>query len=182
MKLDKAPDFAVVDVAEYPVWAGAPRQYRFDGQTGQYHCADAAMPSIKMQPFDYRWREEERWGRAYQAWLDVAFVDADGCVSQISLKKDSAVALYELIIGAKNVEGQEVALCAIECRLTQHCREVNRDGAGPTTFFVVDVATLGYVKKKKFEQVLAFAQSECFEWRLVGEVERPSGSESFVPL
>jgi hypothetical protein len=182
MKFEKAPDFAVVDVASYPVWAGAPRQYRFDGQTGQYHCADSAMSALKMQPFDYRWREEERWGRVYQAWLDVAFVDGDGCVSQISLKKDSAIALYELIIGVKNVDGAEVALCAVECKLTQHRREVELEGAGNSAFFVVDVLTVGYVKKKKFEQVLEFAQSGCFEWQLIGEVERPSGSESFVPL
>jgi hypothetical protein len=182
MKFEKAPDFAVVDVTAYPVWAGAPRQYRFDGNTGNYYRADAEMASLKMQLFDYRWRNEERWGRQYQAWLDVAFVDGDGCVSQISLKKDSALALYELIIGIKDVEGEEVALCAVQCKLTQNHREVELNGDALAAFFVVDVMSFGYVKKKQFEQVRDFAQKGCFEWQLIGEVERPSDSGSFVPL
>lgn len=180
MKLEKAPDFAVVDVAAYPVWAGSPRQYRFDGNTGLYVCAGTEMAVLKMQPFDYRWREEERWGRPYQAWLDVAFVDGNGFVSQISLKKDSALAVHELILGTKDVEGSEVALCAVECKLTQHRREV--EGAELSAFFVVDVLSMGYVRKKRFEQVRDFAQMGCFEWQLIGEVERPGGSESFVPM
>ena len=167
------PDYAVVEAATYPVWAGAPRQYRFDGQTGNYICADSETAALMVQPFDYRWRQEERWGRAYQAWLDVAFIDGDGCVAQISLKKDSAIALYELFIGLKNVDGTEVALCAVECKLTQQERQVEREGREPGAFFVVDVMNAGFVEKVRFKQVKAFAQKGCFEWQLIGEVERP---------
>jgi hypothetical protein len=163
----------VIGQAEFPIYAGSPRQYKFDGQLGVFVCGTTETNTLQLQPIDYRWREEERWGRSYQAWLDVAFVDDAGVVSQLSLKKDSAINLYELFIGLKSVAGKEVALAAVSCQLIASERAVEMDNGTMNRFFVVDLHGCSYVDQSQFEAVRDFAQTGVFEFQLVGEVERP---------
>jgi hypothetical protein len=173
----EVPDYAVSAPAEFPIWAGAPRQYRFDGQTGLFCCgSNEPIGAMLIQPIDYRWREGERWGRNYQAWLDVAFVDSDGCVAQLSLKKDSAINLFELFVSLKSVNGKEVALPAIEIGLEAAEHLTEREDGTEGIFYVVQVGAVDYLDEHSFQPVQDFAQSGQFQWQLVGEVNDSEAS------
>lgn len=163
----EVPAHAIKREAEFPIWAGAPRQYRFDGSTGLFYCGEIIHEVLMLQPIDWRWQSGERWGRNNQAWLDVAFVDSDGVVSQISLKKDSAIALFELFISLKSVNGVEVDLSSIEIGLSAVSRETEDGG----TFSVVEIGAVDYLEAGDCLPVQEFASSGRFRWLLVGEVQ-----------
>lgn len=167
------PDYAMIGPADFPVWAGAPRQYRFDGKLGDFNCGDKSLPSLTMQIFDYRWDEGVRWGRVNQAWFDVAFVDHEGVVSQLSLKKDGAINLFDLLIDLRNQDGQEVDPVALEVKLEPVDRTaIPIDGTeGEDIYYVPAAVTCNFLAKSQVDSVREFAASGAFRWLLVGEVE-----------
>jgi len=165
-----------LNASNVPAWAvqeqdtlafdGVPRQYRFDGGLGEFLVGEiAAGPAISIQLIDRRVVTGERWGRPLQTWIDLAFVDEQGVVSVLALKKESAINLMEVFLS--------------DLRLTSHSRlhpsavrmalrAVERQGEdGP--YWVVEVNGWELVTQAEFELVREFAQSGQFRWVLLGE-------------
>jgi hypothetical protein len=104
--------------------------------------------------------------------LDVAFVDQDGVVSQLSLKKDSALNLFEFLLSLKNLDGAEVAIASTCCTLSGEAWEYGQsDEAVPDQYFIAQVSDAEFVPEPVFRAVVEFAQSGLFCWVTVGESE-----------
>ena len=93
LDFSNAPDFAKTEKASTLIWDGAPLQYRFSGRDGLFYTARSSSSTLQMQILDWRWVEESRFRSPNQHWLDVLFVDVDGMVSILPLKKHGAEAM-----------------------------------------------------------------------------------------
>jgi hypothetical protein len=162
--------------ANVPAWAieeqpaltfdGVPRQYRFDGEVGEFLVGEiGAGKAISIQLFNRRLVTGERWGRPNQTWIDLAFVDEQGVVGVMALKKESAINLIETFTS--------------DLRLTSHSRlhpsavrlglrAVEREGEDGT-YWVVEVSDWELVTQAEFDQVRHFAESGEFRWVFLGE-------------
>jgi hypothetical protein len=166
----QTPDYAKLPTT-YPTWGGAPRHWQFDGASGRFLVGTSReLPELWLQPIDFRWCEGERWSRANQGWLDLAFVDSDHVVSLISLKKASAVNVFDYLlrlqsgkITADAVHPQSVWLKLVPVPKTTLEGE---------PFYVVEVEEASFAPEEQFNDVRQFAESGLFQWILVGEVER----------
>jgi hypothetical protein len=100
-------------------------------------------------------------------------VDHEGVVSQLSLKKDGAINLFDLLIDLRNQDGQEVDPVALEVKLEPVDRTAMPiDGAeGEDLYYVPAAVTCNFLAKSQVDSVREFAASGGFRWLLVGEVE-----------
>ncbi|NCJ06652.1 hypothetical protein GS597_09065 [Synechococcales cyanobacterium C] len=156
------PSYARVERPRGVVYAGAPRQYRFNGKDGCfYQGGELVDQELQIQPFEVRWDYGERWGRPAQSWLDVAFADAGSVISIISFKKDSALNLFEAFLAL-----HEAGLVpdAVRLYLTSDLRETEDGG-----FWVVDIAGYEILPEQQYRDLLEFKESRRFEWILIGE-------------
>lgn len=113
-----APDFAKTEKVSTLIWDGAPLQYRFSGRDGLFYTAQSTTSKLEMQILDWRWVEESRFRGELQYWLDVLFVDADGVVSVLPLKKHSAEAMSAFFKGLSRPDDFDIAPHSILLKLS----------------------------------------------------------------
>ncbi len=161
------PDWAKTDAVNYD-----PRliiRFQFDGSDGLFKCGDRELVTLEMQPICYRQHVSERWARARQSWLDIAFVDGDGDVCILSLNKQSNV---EMSIMFSKLLRDGIALQAVRLVLSAKSmpiKVVDEDGVLADSYFVVDpFEDFEFVEQSKFESAIAIFDQ--FRWALVGEV------------
>ncbi len=102
-------DSALVAASDqkYLYFEGRPREYRFNGQNGQFNLygdrvlTDASgrlVSTFSFQPIAYRIFEDGLFGRSLrELWAELFFVDADNCVSCIMFNNTSVNELYRLL-------------------------------------------------------------------------------------
>lgn len=86
---------------------GRPREYRFNGQNGQFNLYGdrilmdkngKAVSSFSFQPISYRFFEDALFGRAQmESWAELFFVDEQNCVSSIMFNSTSVIELSRLM-------------------------------------------------------------------------------------
>jgi hypothetical protein len=149
------------------VWAGFPRQYRFDGGDGQFYLgSEPKGGELALQILSHRWVEGvERWGNPPQTYLDLAFIDGDGVVSVLSLKKDSALNLWEFLLSLKVANHEAIDPMAVKVRVISGEVEGAR---GP--FWTVVQHDWDFVEYSEFWDAKVFNASRQFHWGQIGEV------------
>ena len=102
-------DDALVPVHEqkYLYFEGRPREYRFNGQNGQFNLygdrvltdKSGRLPSsFSFQPIAYRIFEDCLFGRSLrELWAELFFVDEDNCVACLMFNNTSVNELYRLL-------------------------------------------------------------------------------------
>jgi hypothetical protein len=92
---------------KYLYFEGRPREYRFNGQNGQFNLygdrvlTDASgrlLSTFSFQPIAYRIFEDCLFGRSVrELWAELFFVDSDNCVASIMFNNTSVNELYRLL-------------------------------------------------------------------------------------
>lgn len=92
---------------KYLYFEGRPREYRFNGQNGQFNLygdrvlTDASgrlLSTFSFQPIAYRIFEDCLFGRSLrELWAELFFVDSDNCVASIMFNNTSVNELYRLL-------------------------------------------------------------------------------------
>ncbi len=92
---------------KYLYFEGRPREYRFNGQNGQFNLygdrilTDASgrlLSTFSFQPIAYRIFEDTLFGRSVrELWAELFFVDNDNCVASIMFNNTSVNELYRLL-------------------------------------------------------------------------------------
>ncbi|MEM8604136.1 MAG: hypothetical protein AAGF24_09920 [Cyanobacteria bacterium P01_H01_bin.121] len=168
----KIPSFAKTET-QWPVWSGLPRPYQFDGYEGVLRIGTQdQLGSITLQPL--LWNLDpltERWGRASQTWLDVAGIDQDGFVCQLSLKKASAINVLSFIQklqggGVEKLDGYAVDPRA--CLLS--LKPEGMVGADGTPYYTLQVSDVAFVSEDHYQKAVEFIEGDQFNWVLFGEV------------
>lgn len=102
-------DSALVAANEqkYLYFEGRPREYRFNGQNGQFNLygdrvltdpSGRLVSTFSFQPIAYRIFEDGLFGRSLrELWAELFFVDEDNCVSSIMFNNTSVNELYRLL-------------------------------------------------------------------------------------
>ncbi len=102
-------DDALVPAHEqkYLYFEGRPREYRFNGQNGQFNLygdrvltdkSGRLLSSFSFQPIAYRIFEDCLFGRSLrELWAELFFVDEDDCVASIMFNNTSVNELYRLL-------------------------------------------------------------------------------------
>lgn len=162
------PEWAKTDAVDYD--PSLIIRFQFDGSDGLFKCGDREFDSLTMQPLAYRQHNSERWGRAKQSWLDIAFLDHDNDVCILSLNKQSNV---EMSILFSKMLKDGIALQAVRLELTSKpvpiklLREDDELISG--SYHVVDpFEAYEFVSEPQFEKAISIL--EKFRWALVGEV------------
>lgn len=163
--MDNIPRWAIAP-SDFPTWEGFPRHYRFDGEDGLFYRGSHPVSSLQAQIFAYRWVEAVRWGNPRQSYLDLAFVDGDGCVAQLPLRKDSALNLWEWILSLRISSHEALHVAAAEVLLASE-PVVGARGI----FQVVKIEDWSLVEEHRFLKVTAFEASDKFAFGSIGEVE-----------
>ena len=83
----------IIHVPKYKYIIGAPKQYRFNGQNGQFNIngeqilldsKNKPLAEFSIQPIAWRIFEENLFARGRkETWAELFFVDAKDCVSSI---------------------------------------------------------------------------------------------------
>ncbi|NCJ05181.1 hypothetical protein GS597_01330 [Synechococcales cyanobacterium C] len=178
----QTPDYAVGVAQTGAVWNGVPLPYRFDGEVGQFYCGSVEVgDSVWIQAIQWRWASGERWSRPNQSWFDVAFLDSENLVSILSLKKDSAVNVFEFLtrLSADGILVEAVQLRLGACQIRREPRSPAAElrGINPwdlpdiQVWHVVDVTEARWIGRAQCEAAQEFMASGEFDWRLVGEVD-----------
>lgn len=95
-------------VTEAPMYIeGRPREYRFNGQNGQFNLfgdkvltdkSGRGLSSFTFHPMAYRTFEDQLFGRdRREQWAELFFIDEDGAVSQIMFNNTSVQELYRML-------------------------------------------------------------------------------------
>lgn len=107
-EINKTDDLAAhAGEQKYLYFEGRPREYRFNGQNGQFNLygdrvlMDASgrmISTFSFQPIAYRIFEDCLFGRAVrELWAELFFVDKDNCVASIMFNNTSVNELYRLL-------------------------------------------------------------------------------------
>jgi hypothetical protein len=93
--------------SKYKYLPGSPKNYRFDGRTGDFNLGGVAPlgKKIKIQPIAFRFMEDSLFARKSDAtgdfkrelWCEVFFIDEKNAVSYIMFNNGSARNLQKLI-------------------------------------------------------------------------------------
>ncbi|MBE9102787.1 hypothetical protein [Vacuolonema iberomarrocanum] len=169
MTMTTVPAWAIAPQNGYPAWHGVARHYRFDGDAGLFFVGDEEIRAdLWVQIFMTRWEGGLRWGRQAQEWLDVAFVDSSHVVSQLSLKKSSAVNVQDYLIRLENgqIYDLPVRQQAVWCHLVAEEKRTKED----ELYWVVAIEASHFASEGQFNALTAFAESAQFEWHFPGEI------------
>lgn len=161
------PDFAKAAPRkeEWPIYEGIPRQYLFDGGEGLFKCAEDWIGEyISIHPFDYQFAPVRRWGRLRQSWLDLLFVDKEGFVSILCLKKASAVNLHQILLECRK-NGLDY------CSLQLNLKAEPRTGLDGSSWYVVGVPIVTYVDPERVERLRQFKAEGKYSFTVTGEEE-----------
>jgi hypothetical protein len=92
---------------KYLYFEGRPREYRFNGQSGQFNLygdriltdeKGRMLTSFSFQPIAYRIFEDMLFGRTVrELWAEIFFVDDQDCVSSIMFNNTSVNELYRMM-------------------------------------------------------------------------------------
>lgn len=103
--VDKATGELVL-LPKYKYLTGAPKQYRFNGQNGQFNingeqillnAKGKVIDSFSFQPIAWRIFEENLFSRGRkEAWAELFFIDAKDCVSAIMVNNTTLEELRKL--------------------------------------------------------------------------------------
>lgn len=109
LSVKQQTDSALVAASEqkYLYFEGRPREYRFNGQNGQFNLygdrvltdpSGRLVSTFSFQPIAYRIFEDGLFGRSLrELWAELFFVDEDNCVSSIMFNNTSVNELYRLL-------------------------------------------------------------------------------------
>jgi hypothetical protein len=173
MDIVEIPEFAQIEKKAIAYDPNLIVQYRFNGNDGMFYCGDRTFETLEMRPFYIRSSLEERWGRARQLWMDIAFLDDDNDICMISLKKD---AITEISIGLAELERAGVNYQAVRMILHSEPRQVDVVDAFNRKkrehFFSVGIFDHHFVTEAQFNDLQEFLTSinGRFRWNLLGEV------------
>ena len=107
VKLYQVIDEDGVITTKYKYLTGSPKNYRFDGRTGDFNL-DGKMPlgkKLTIQPISFRFMEDSLFARKSDStgetkrelWCEVYFIDEKKSVSYIMFNNSSARALQRII-------------------------------------------------------------------------------------
>ncbi len=98
---------AVMAESKFLYLEGHPREYRFNGQNGQFNLygerilTDAngkPITEFSFQPIAYRIFEDNLFTRSdREVWAEFFFVDADNCVASLMFNNTSVAELYRMM-------------------------------------------------------------------------------------
>jgi len=101
---------------------GTPRQYRFDGNKGEFslHGKKVLGNTFKFHPLAWRIFDDALFGRALAKWAEFFFVDEEGCLSTIMFNNSSVTELMDVVpqLGYDRKELSDVVLKIKTDRLT----------------------------------------------------------------
>lgn len=96
-----------VVVNKYLYFEGRPREYRFNGQSGQFNLygdriltdeKGRTLMAFSFQPIAYRIFEDTLFGRTVrELWAEIFFIDHENCVSAIMFNNTSVNELYRMM-------------------------------------------------------------------------------------
>ncbi len=106
--MQRSDDMLVhANAQKYLYFEGRPREYRFNGQNGQFNLygdrvltdkSGRLLSSFSFQPIAYRIFEDNLFGRTQQElWAEIFFVDEDNCVASVMFNNTSVNELYRLL-------------------------------------------------------------------------------------
>lgn len=109
---------------------GNPKQYRFNGQTGQFNLNgetplldqnNKPIKQYKLQPIAFRFFEENLFARnRKEQWAEVFFIDEKNCVSAIMFSSSSANNLISL---TRELFYEDCTLCDVVLTITPEQKE-----------------------------------------------------------
>ncbi|GAB2778765.1 hypothetical protein GCM10027275_22780 [Rhabdobacter roseus] len=92
---------------KYLYFEGRPREYRFNGQSGQFNLygdriltdeKGRTLMAFSFQPIAYRIFEDTLFGRTVrELWAEIFFIDNENCVSSIMFNNTSVSELYRMM-------------------------------------------------------------------------------------
>mgnify|MGYP000536533908 CR=1 FL=1 len=92
---------------KYLYFEGRPREYRFNGQNGQFNRygdhvltdpSGRLLTEFTFQPIAYRTFEDCLFGRLLrEQWAELFFIDSDDCVASIMFNNTSVTEFYRLL-------------------------------------------------------------------------------------
>lgn len=107
VKLYQSIDEEGVITSKYKSLLGSPKNYRFDGRTGDFKIGATTNygRKLKIQPISFRFMTDELFARKdnvtnapkRELWIEIFFVDEKNCVSYIMFNNSSARAFQSLI-------------------------------------------------------------------------------------
>jgi hypothetical protein len=125
----------MIHVPKYKYIIGAPKQYRFNGQNGQFNIngeqilldtKGKAIDSFSFQPIAWRIFEENLFARGRkETWAELFFVDAKDCVSSIMVNNTTLEELRKL---AENLFYDDITLADIVLTIKPEKAENEREG------------------------------------------------------
>jgi hypothetical protein len=105
-RVDEETGETVIE-SKYIYLQGRPREYRFNGQNGQFNLygerilldsMGKPLAQFSFQPIAYRIFEETLFVRKErEIWAEIFFVDADNCVSSLMFNNTSVSELYRMM-------------------------------------------------------------------------------------
>jgi hypothetical protein len=125
----------IIHVPKYKYIIGAPKQYRFNGQNGQFNIngeqilldtKGKAIDSFSFQPIAWRIFEENLFARGRkETWAELFFVDAKDCISSIMVNNTTLEELRKL---AENLFYDDITLADIVLTIKPEKAENEREG------------------------------------------------------
>jgi hypothetical protein len=110
--------------------AGSPKQYRFNGQTGQFNLngdtpllddKNKPVSSISITPLAFRFFEENLFGRGKKEnWAEIFFIDSKNALSSIMFNNSSVGRLESL---AQELFYEDLSLTQISLTITPEKKE-----------------------------------------------------------
>ena len=110
--------------------AGSPKQYRFNGQTGQFNLngdtpllddKSKPVPSITITPIAFRFFEENLFGRGKKEnWAEIFFIDNKNALSSIMFNNSSVSRLENL---AQELFYEDLNLTQVSLTISPEKRE-----------------------------------------------------------
>jgi hypothetical protein len=105
-RVDEETGETVIE-SKYIYLQGRPREYRFNGQNGQFNrygeqllldAQNKPVTQFSFQPMAYRIFEETLFVRKErEVWAEIFFVDADNCIASIMFNNTSVSELYRMM-------------------------------------------------------------------------------------
>lgn len=161
MRIDlaAAPAFAFQVRSSEIVYPGFAREYRSDHAEGKFYVGKEELvgPTLIIQPFRYGWFTQTRF-EIYerQPWFDIAFVDPDGVVGTIGLRKESASNLAEwFLVLERGKDGRRVLPEAVKL----HLGFADRQSIEDNHFFVCKVLRMEWATEQEFKRLSEFLAS-----------------------
>jgi hypothetical protein len=126
---------------KYLYLPGRPREYRFNGQNGQFNLygervlmdeRGKTLSSFTFQPIAYRFFEDVLFGRTEkEMWAELFFIDSQQCVSSIMFNNTSVSELFRLM---EPLHYEKLSLCDVT--LTARPERVTSKGDPTKTWYI----------------------------------------------